>query len=143
MCLDRLNRRSGNIVQFELSQRLCFLIAPMSLHRLSVNSSPILERILVLVSLGEPHSVGRMVVLSCNHKIAVLVASVSSYFAIGDGFNVEMGEDHLVLHLILAVVPIPALLRDDELELEVPLRAIRLERPISFQTSIGPLSLKS
>lgn len=96
----------------------------MSLDSLTVNRSPVLERILILVSLAEPHSVGSMVILSSNHKISILVASISCYFSIRDGFNVEMAEDHLVLHIELTVMPIPALLWDYELELEVALRAI-------------------
>lgn len=127
MRLNRCNRLSGYIVQFELSQRLTFLISPMSLHSLIVNRSPVLEGILVLVSLGESHSVSRMVILSSNHKISVLVASIACYFSIGNGFNVEMGEDHLVLHIVLTVMSIPALFWDYELELEVALRTIGLE----------------
>lgn len=115
------------MVQLKLSQRLPFLISPMSLHNMIVNRSPVLERILVLIGLGEPHSVGRMVILSSNHKISVLVASIACYFSIGNGFNVEMAEDHLVLHIELTVMSIPALFWDYELELKVALRTIGLE----------------
>lgn len=118
------NRLSGNVVQLKLSQWLSFFISPMSLHSLSIQRAPILERALVLISLAEPHSVCYMLILPCNHKIAVLISSTSRYFAIGDRLNVKIAEDHLVLYFILTVMSIPALFWDDKLELEVPLRTV-------------------
>lgn len=125
--MNRCNRGSGKIIQLELSHWLSFLISPMPLDSLSIQFAPILERALVLISLAEPHSVGCMIILPCNHKIPVLISSTSRYFAIGDRLNIKMTEDHLMLHLILTVMSIPALFWDYILELEAPLRAIWLE----------------